>query len=134
MTNISKNLPTGSLGLMISSLLMSNGRYKDSTNKKIYARLNEYNYVVDIEAADAEFVANSPFKEFYVIGEYPPETKKPTAKIGMLYNKNEDYFAFNKPYPSWILDENYEWTSPTAFPDAVGDYEWDETLLCWKPI
>jgi hypothetical protein len=36
------------------------------------------------------------------------------------------------PYPSWQLDENYDWQSPVEKPD--GDYYWDEENQEWAEI
>ena len=49
--------------------------------------------------------------------------------------KNEDlnkWYNPKGPYPSWSLDENYDWQPPVEKPD--GDYEWDEDNEEWVAI
>lgn len=65
-----------------------------------------------------------------------------------IYNKinqNLDWNGTNysvvstveKPYPSWILDENNNWISPVPEPTEAVDgkmYSWDEETLSWIEI
>lgn len=53
---------------------------------------------------------------------------------GNLYDAENKVFYFAQPYPSWTLDENYEWQPPTPFPvDGSPDnpYKWSEEILDW---
>ena len=43
--------------------------------------------------------------------------RKQYAGIGYTYNPDGDVFIQPKPYPSWVLNENFEW-QPPAIPDA----------------
>lgn len=52
-----------------------------------------------------------------------------------IYLRSEDRFIFPKPYPSWVLDENYFWQAPVERPDDEGkSYNWDEATLAWVEI
>ena len=42
-------------------------------------------------------------------------------------------FCAPQPYPSWSLDENFDWQAPTPRPDGL-DWRWDEETLSWIEI
>jgi len=58
---------------------------------------------------------------------YNSNFRKRLAGVG--YSFNGDAFMSPKPYPSWVLDENYDWQPPTPKPD--GEYHWDEENQEW---
>lgn len=52
--------------------------------------------------------------------------------LGMDWRYVEDLDKWYKPthlYPSWTLDENYDWQPPVEKPE--GDYYWDEENQEW---
>lgn len=97
----------------------------------IYAKLNENNIVKNIIVADADVIATLPDSGSYVIGEYPPETKKPRANMRMLYHTELDRFIAPQPYPSWTLNSEYMWEPPVPYPTTPGKYFWDEFNKEW---
>lgn len=55
------------------------------------------------------------------------------ASVGMTYNEELDVFLLEKPYPSWVLDEEIMmWESPVPAP--AGPHEWDEETLSWIEV
>ena len=54
------------------------------------------------------------------------------AGIGDIYDANADVFISPQPYPSWSLDENYDWQPPTPIPQDGIKYVWDEVNLVWQ--
>ena len=54
------------------------------------------------------------------------------ASIGYTYDAESDVFIAPQPYPSWILDENYNWQPPTPRPE--GNYSWFEPNKQWVEI
>jgi len=56
------------------------------------------------------------------------------AGIGYTYDAVNDVFIRPQPYPSWELDDNFDWQAPVAYPDDDNFYEWDEENLNWKLI
>ena len=62
------------------------------------------------------------------------------------YDKENDVFIYPKPYPSWVLNENFDWKAPVTRPenyrdqvDANGEtyklkLNWDESNLRWTAI
>ena len=53
------------------------------------------------------------------------------AGIGYTYDDDEDAFYAPQPYPSWSLDDAYNWNPPTVRPDDKKLYTWDEPTLSW---
>ena len=54
------------------------------------------------------------------------------AGIGFTYDVDADVFLAPQPYPSWILDVNYDWQPPSPYPtDLDGIFVWDESTLSW---
>ena len=55
--------------------------------------------------------------------------------IGSSYDAVRDAFIPSKPFASWTLDESTcNWTSPTAHPDDVKMYNWDEDTTSWIEV
>ena len=40
-------------------------------------------------------------------------------------------FYSQQPFPSWILNDNYDWEAPTPMPEDEKMYFWNEELLNW---
>jgi len=58
--------------------------------------------------------------------------RKQYAGIGYRYDSNADVFIAPQPYPSWSLDENFDWQPPS--PKPAENYYWDENSLTWCEI
>jgi hypothetical protein len=61
--------------------------------------------------------------------------RKLYGQPGMVYVPDADVF-YNPvgPYPSWTLDDNYDWQPPTPMPDDGNLYYWDEDSLTWVEV
>lgn len=61
--------------------------------------------------------------------------RKVYGQPGMMYAPDADVF-YNPvgPYPSWVLDNNYDWVSPTPLPAVGGPYKWDEDTVSWQAL
>ena len=60
---------------------------------------------------------------------YNHRIRKQFAGVGYTYDKTNDVFIVPQPYPSWTLDNNFDWQPPTPKPE--GDYYWNEDLKQW---
>lgn len=58
-----------------------------------------------------------------------PDNETPRPGIGWRYF--DEHFIAPRPYPSWTLDDNYEWQSPIPYPNDEYFYEWDESNQNW---
>ena len=64
---------------------------------------------------------------------YNHNIRKQYAGIGFSYDAINDVFIAPQPYPSWSLDENFDWQAPTPKPEGIGWY-WNEEELTWKEV
>jgi len=53
---------------------------------------------------------------------------------GYTYDSEADVFIAPRPYPSWILNSNYDWEAPVLYPDGDGEteYFWNEDTQDWE--
>jgi len=61
---------------------------------------------------------------------YNNNIRKQYAGIGYKYDTNADVFIAPQPYPSWLLDNNFDWQAPTPRP-IEGFWRWDEPTTSW---
>jgi len=61
---------------------------------------------------------------------YNNSIRKQYAGIGYSYDPVADVFIAPQPYPSWSLDENFDWQPPTPRP-TEGFWIWNEDNLEW---
>ena len=61
---------------------------------------------------------------------YNGKIRKQYAGIGYTYDPLNDVFIAPQPYPSWSLDNNFDWQAPTPIPQE-GHWYWDEDSLIW---
>ena len=64
---------------------------------------------------------------------YNNKIRKQYAGIGYTYDPIADVFIAPKPYPSWVLDDNYDWQAPIVKP-TEGFWKWDESNLNWFEV
>ncbi len=53
------------------------------------------------------------------------------AGIGDTYDPVNDVFICPQPYPSWTLDDNFDWQPPTPMPTDGKRYAWFEPNRVW---
>ena len=120
-----------------------------------YALLNENNIVISvITGVDENIIqtdsdgtqvggSSEAWEQFYATRpwlnatsckrtSYNNKIRKQYAGIGYSYNPVADVFIAPQPYPSWSLDDNFDWQAPTPKPN--GKYRWDEDTLSWIEI
>ena len=56
------------------------------------------------------------------------------AGIGYTYDAINDVFYAPKPYPSWLLNADYLWEAPIAYPTDEKLYTWNEATLTWVEV
>ncbi len=102
-----------------------------------FARI-ENNLVTEVLVVDnnmehrgADFLANDlGLGGTWIQTSYNNNIRKQYAGIGYSYDPVADVFIAPQPYPSWSLDENFDWQPPTPMP-AEGRWYWDEATLSW---
>ena len=53
---------------------------------------------------------------------------------GIGYHWDGTGFYAPQPYPSWTLDDNYQWQPPVAMPVDDKFYTWSEDTLNWVEV
>ena len=61
---------------------------------------------------------------------YNNNIRKQYAGIGYTYDAVNDVFILPQPYPSWSLDDDFNWQAPTPRPEGMGWY-WNEVEQVW---
>jgi len=61
---------------------------------------------------------------------YNNNFRKQYAGIGYTYNPEADVFIAPQPFPSWSLDENFDWQPPIPKP-SEGFWSWNEENQQW---
>jgi hypothetical protein len=56
------------------------------------------------------------------------------AGIGYTYDADNDVFYAPQPFPSWTLNENWNWQAPHPAPDDGEEYGWDEETGDWVQL
>jgi hypothetical protein len=64
---------------------------------------------------------------------YNGNIRKNYAGVGFSYDPERDAFIPQKPYESWVLDEETcRWVSPVPKLDMDNHYLWNEELVIWE--
>lgn len=114
-----------------------------------YAFLDENNIVVDIITGkdETELIEGLDPETWY--GNFRGQTcirtsishniRRRYAWIGDTYDSVNDVFIRPKPYPSWTLNENFDWVPPVPHPHSLDtsvtilrkQYYWSEETTSW---
>ena len=108
-----------------------------------YAFLDENNLVTEvivgidetelIEGLDPETWYSNFRNQTCKRTSYNNNIRKQYAGIGFTYDVVNDVFVAPQPYPSWSLDNNFDWQPPTPRPTS-GMWRWDEDSLSWTEV
>lgn len=103
-----------------------------------WAEIDENNIVIRVTVGDN----NDPDEGYqwlidnlggrWIQTSYNNNFRKRYAGIGFKYDEINDVFISPSPYPSWVLDESFDWVAPTPMP--TGSWTWDEPSVSWKEI
>ena len=101
-----------------------------------FAHINENSVVTTVIVATQEFINASAegnpadWIETSIDGSF----RKQYAGIGYTYDAQADVFISPQPYPSWVLDSNYDWVAPVPYPNDGKCYNWDESIINWVEV
>jgi hypothetical protein len=114
-----------------------------------FAQIDEQGTVVQVIVVNNEDILDENGQESEAIGKqfcnnlldgewvqtsYNSNMRKQYAVIGGSFDAVNDVFIAVKPYPSWVLDANFDWKAPVPYPTDGGNYYWDEENLTWVEI
>ena len=105
-----------------------------------YAFLDQNNVVTEvivgidettlIEGLDTETWYGNFRKQTCKRTSYNGNIRKQYAGAGFTYDAVNDVFIAPQPYPSWALDNDFNWQPPTPMPDGNNWY-WNEAEQVW---
>jgi hypothetical protein len=106
-----------------------------------FAKIDDNNIVEEVLVIDNElehrgedFLANElGLGGKWIQTSYNNNFRKQYAGVGYFYDEINDIFVSPQPYPSWVLDNNYDWQPPVERPES-GFWVWNEELLNWVNI
>ena len=104
-----------------------------------YAFLDENNIVIEVIVGidETELIEGLDPETWYANfrgqtckrTSYNNRIRKQYAGIGYKYDAIADVFISPQPYPSWSLDDNFDWQAPIEKPE--GNWSWDEEIGNW---
>lgn len=89
---------------------------------------------INSEPLGRQFIAAMGLTGNYVQTSYNGSFRKQYAGKGWRYIPEGDVFVSPQPYPSWTLDENYDWQAPVPKPNTNQSFIWDEDNTSWIAI
>ena len=105
-----------------------------------YAYLDDNNIVVAVIVGkdETELIDGLDTESYYALGtpytvkrtSYNNNIRKQYAGIGYTYDAVNDVFIAPQPYPSWSLDNDFNWQAPTPMP-TEGMWYWNEAEQIW---
>lgn len=112
-----------------------------------FAKIDENNIVTTVVVAEQDFIDSGalgdPTKWIQTsynthAGEHKlggTPLRKNYAGVGYTYDSNRDAFIPQKPYNSWILNEQTcMWEPPVQLPSNDKEYSWNEADVNWQEI
>ena len=117
-----------------------------------FAKLNDQNVVIDVNAVANAVVDDLPFPESEPVGvafltewsggytnwkqtSYNASFRKNLAGIGYFYDEKRNAFIAPQPFVGWLLNEDTcRWEPPTPYPSDGNMYTWDETTQSWVQV
>ena len=109
----------------------------DNNNKVISVMAIHNNELLDdgLENDDKglEF-CNSIKQANWIRTSFSGRIRKQYAAIGYTYDQSADVFIAPQPFPSWVLDSNYDWKAPVECPADGKGYTWDEENQVWVEL
>jgi len=88
----------------------------------------------DSEALGQSFIASLGLEGEWRQTSYHGSFRAHYAGIGYTYDESNDVFIPPQPFPSWALDEAYNWQPPHQAPDDGEEYGWDEETGGWVQL
>jgi len=86
------------------------------------------------EATGQAFIASLGLQGEWKQTSYNNSFRAHYAGIGYTYDEINDVFYPPQPFPSWHLDDTWNWQPPVPYPDDGGIYTWDEATQSWLPV
>lgn len=101
-------------------------------NSKITLANGEEDESLGVEFLQSLFGEGTHWKQT----SYNSTFRKNYAGIGFIYDSVNDVFIVPQPYPSWLLDDKFDWQAPVPKPDLSEDQYciWNEDTVSWDVL
>jgi hypothetical protein len=107
-----------------------------------FAEIDSNNKVLRVLVVDnsqehrgQEFLANDcDLGGTWIQTSYNENIRGKFGGIGDIYDPVNDRFISKQPYPSWLLDADFNWQAPVARPTDGKSYNWNEDTKSWDEI
>jgi hypothetical protein len=115
-----------------------------------FAKINENNIVEEVividnnDCGDVEFPQSELFGQEFIASlglegtwkqtSYNNNFRKMYAGKGYSFDEVNDVFLSPRPYPSWQLDENFDWQAPEPMLETNSPCIWNEETGNWEEI
>lgn len=104
-----------------------------------FAKINDSGIVEDVIAVDDAHEADGQKYINDVLGldgrwiqtSFSGSFRKQFGGPGFTYDEEQDIFISPQPFPSWTLDENFDWIAPQEYPNDGKLYFWNNDSLSW---
>ena len=99
-----------------------------------FAEIDKDGVVLRVIVSEQDFINSGRVGDsfLWVQTSYNHNFRKQYAVVGGTYDKVNDVFISPKPYPSWTLDDSFNWQPPTAYPDDDDSHDWNEDTKAWE--
>lgn len=117
-----------------------------------FARINPIGLVMEVQVVNNEVITDNDGVEHeewgvtflqelfgehtkWVQTSYNGAFRANYAAIGGTYDSLLDVFIPPQPYPSWVMNDAYQWDPPVPAPGPeAGPHRWEESLTAWVPV
>ncbi len=112
----------------------------DSNNKVVRVIVVSNQDTADEHGAEVESIGIAYCKSLFgeetnwIQTSYNASFRRKYAGAEDIYDPLNDIFISPQRYPSWVLDENFNWTSPVPFPNDGKKYNWNEQTVNWDEV
>ena len=101
-----------------------------------FAKIDSNNIVTEVIVAEKNFINSGIVGDefLWVQTSYNNNFRGKYATIGDTWDKVNEVFISPQPFPSWALDDTFNWQAPVAMPTdgTPGNlYSWDEDTTSW---
>ena len=100
-----------------------------------FAEIDKDGIVLRVISTEQSFINSGHVGDSFnwIQTSYNGNFRKQFAGSGYKYDKINDVFISRQPFPSWVLDENFDWVSPAGQKPTIEDgaYRWNEDTQAW---
>lgn len=101
-------------------------------NIRYFAKISQDNIVEEVIVADDNFISMKDGR--WIETKLDGSIRGNYAGIGFTYNEDIDAFISQKPFDTWVLNENKKWVPPIEKPNDEFEYFWNEDEQSWIKI